>query len=136
MSDEEIDDLVAKLRAMLNRNGFGYAAEEAEDGLYATVGHRARALALINAAEGVTVDLADMELRVLDHLEAEELVFGPDDEDQSVDPVRAQDVGDGVDAGPGGADRLRGPQRRAFVTELAASRGVFRDLRRRLDGED
>jgi hypothetical protein len=136
MSDEEIDDLIAKLQAMLNRNGFGYAAEEAEDGLYATVGRRARALALIDAAEGVTVDLADMELRVLDRLEAEELVFAPDLDDEFGESVRAQGAGDVGDLESGGADRLRGPQRRAFVTELAASRGVFRDLRRRLDGED
>ena len=136
MNDDEMDELIASLRAMLIRYGFGYVAEEAEEGLYPTAGRRARALALIDAAEGVTVDLADIELRLLDRLEAEEIVFQRDDEDEAGDYTRVQDAGGDPEAGAGGGDRLRGPQRYALVAELASRRAVFRQLRRRLDGED
>lgn len=136
MNDDEMDELIAILRAMLIRNGFGYVAEEAEEGLYPTAGRRARALALIEAAEGVTVDLADIELRGLDRLESEEIVFQRDDEDQAGDYTRAQDARGGPEAGVSGSDRLRGPQRYAHVADLASRRAVFRQLRKRLDGED
>jgi hypothetical protein len=136
MSDDEIDELIERLRAMLIRAGFGSTVEEAEHGLYPTAGRRARALALIDAAEGVTVDLADIELRVLDRLGAEEVVFRRDNEDQVDDPSRVSGTGDAADTAAYGEDRLRGPQRRGFLTQIAARRGVFRELRRRLDGEE
>ncbi len=135
MEDQEIDGLIAVLRAMMARNGFGWAADEAEAGLYATAGRRARARALIDAAEGVTVDLAEVEIRMLDRLGAEEVLFKPD-----------PDAGDGErPSGPleedgdfalGDRDRLRGQRRRAALAQLASQRAMFEELRGRLDGDE
>lgn len=127
-----MDGLIADLRAMMARNGFGWAAGEAEAGLYASAGRRARVRALIDAAEGVTVDLAEIEIRTLDRLEAEEIVFKPDpdagDGERSSDPLEDDEVA------RGDPDRLRGQRRRAVLVELASQREVFQQLRGRLDG--
>lgn len=132
MDDEQIEQLITDLRQLLFRKGFAWAAIEAEDSLYSMVALRTRALALINAAESVTVDLADAEL-------AADYVFGgggirfepdeterPDDEE----PLSPRDR-EALDVGPLPPS---GPQRREVLVELAAHREVFAALRRHLDG--
>lgn len=130
MENEEIERLIADLRSMMNGLGFAWAAIEAEETLYPTVAPRTRALALIAAAEGVTVDLAEVELRALDIFGADSIEFEPDDADEQ----------------EGGADRLqpdpreegeagRVVQRRSALVELAAQRSAFDALRRRINGD-
>ena len=132
MDDEEIQRLIIDLREMLFRKGFGWAAVEAEDSLYPTVTPRTRALALISAAEIVTVDLAAVEMAADAILGGEGIRFKPDvagrdnDEDAfALSERRAVDFE---------AEPLLGPKRRAVLADLSARRQVFTVLRSRLDG--
>lgn len=132
MNDEEIERLIIELREMLFRKGFGWAAVEAEESLYPTVTLRTRALALINAAEIVTVDLATVEMAADDTLGGEGVRFKPDEvgRDNDEDAFALRDRG-AVDFD---AEPLSGPQRRAVLADLSARREVFIVLRTRLDG--
>jgi hypothetical protein len=132
MSDEEIERLIIELREMLFRNGFGWAAVEAEESLYPTVAPRTRALALIAAAEIVTVNLAAVEMAADDILGGEGVRFKPDEagRDNDEDASALRDLRD-VDFEP---EPLLGSQRRAILTDLSARRHVFTVLRSRLDG--
>lgn len=132
MDDEEIEQLIADLRELLFRKGFGWAAVEAEDSLNPMVVPRARALALITAAEIVTVDLAEVELAAVDIFGGEDIRFKPDvaepadgEEALTARDRKALDVG---------SPSLSGPQRREVLAGLAAYRKVFAALRSRLDG--
>lgn len=132
MDDEEIEQLIADLRELLFRKGFGWAAVEAEDSLNPMVAPRTRALALITAAEIVTVDLAAVEMAADDILGGEGIRFELEDTEQA-DGEEALAMRDrrvvGVEALP-----LFGPRRRAVLADLAARRQVFTDVRDRLDG--
>ena len=134
MDDEEIEQLIADLRELLFRKGFGWAAVEAEDSLNSMVASRARALALITAAEIVTVDLADVELAVDATFRGGEIHFEPDDTDRPDDEealsLRDRKAFD-VESYP-----PSGPERREVLSELAAHRQVFNLLRSHLDGVD
>lgn len=132
MSDDEVEQLIAELREMLFRKGFGWAAVEAEDSLSPTVAPRTRALALITAAEVVTVDLADVELAADDIFGGEGISFKPDDTER-VDGEEALIPTDRKVLGVGSLP-LSGPQRRVVLANLAANRKVFTALRSRLDG--
>ncbi len=134
MDEAEIERLIADLRKMLVLRGFGWAANEAEEALYPGVASRTRALALIAAAEGVTVDLADVEVGLIKGFVSEDIGFKPDDADTKI-------MDDAVDqAGkrqPLSEDNeLRGGARTAVLLDLRAHRKTFLELRRRLDGFD
>lgn len=132
MNDEEIEQLIADLRELLFRKGFGWAAVEAEDSLNPMVAPRTRALALITAAEIVTVDLADVELAADDILGGEGIRFKPDDTERADDEeVLTPRDRKALDFG---SLPLSGPQRREALKDLAAHRHVFTALRSRLDG--
>jgi hypothetical protein len=132
MDDEEIERLITGLRGLLFRKGFGWAAVDAEDSLYPTVAPRTRALALIAAAEIVTVDLATIEMAADEILGGEGIRFKPDyaarADDEDAVALRDLRAGD-VEAEP-----LSGSQRRTVLADLAAGRQVFTVLRSRLDG--
>lgn len=132
MDDEEIEQLIADLRVLLFRKGFGWAAVEAEDSLNPMVAPRTRALALITAAEIVTVDLADVELAAHDIFGDEGIRFKPDDTEgaDGEEPLSPRDP-KALDAG---SIPLSGPQRREHLADLAAYRQVINSLRNRLDG--
>ncbi|MCC5967191.1 MAG: hypothetical protein JJU24_13760 [Natronohydrobacter sp.] len=132
MDDEEIAQLIADLRELLFRKGFGWAAVEAEDSLDPMVAPRTRALALIAAAEIVTVELADVELAAVDIFGGEGIRFKPDDAD-AADGDKALAARDrkALDVG---SLSLSGPQRHEVLAGLVAYRKVFTALRRRLDG--
>ncbi|MDR6955513.1 hypothetical protein J2X65_004893 [Ancylobacter sp. 3268] len=134
MDNDDIQQLITELRRMLVDNGFGWVVDEAETELYPTVALRTRALALIDATEGVTVNLAEIELRTLDVLEVEGVEFKPDEEDRPDGGVLV-DQASGVEA-IRSADRLRGAERRAKLKQLAEQRFAFQVLRRRLDGDE
>lgn len=132
MDDEEIEQLITELRELLFRKGFGWAAVEAEESLYTTVTPRTRALALINAAEIVTVDLAAMEITADDILGGGGVHFKPDeagrDNDEDAFELRDRRTVDLKE------EPLSGPRRRAVLADLSARREVFIVLRSRLDG--
>lgn len=130
MDDEEVEQLIADLRELLFRKGFGWAAVEAEDSLNPMVAPRTRALALITAAEIVTVDLADVELAADDVFGGEGIRFKPDDTERAdgEEALTPRDRG----ALEVGSRRLSGPQRREVLADLAAHRQVFTALRSRL----
>ena len=132
MNDEEVERLITELREMLFRKGFGWAAVEAEESLYPTVTPRTRALALITAAEIVTVDLAAVEMAADDVLGGEGVRFKPDQagRDNDEDAFTQRDRG----AADFEAEPLLGPQRRAVLADLSGRRRVFTVLRSRLDG--
>lgn len=132
MDDEEIEQLIADLRQLLFRKGFAWAAIEAEDSLNSMVASRTRALALITAAESVTVDLADAELAADDVFGGGSIRFEPDDTERPDDeePLSLRDR-EALDVGPLPPS---GPQRREVLVELAAHREVFAALRSHLDG--
>lgn len=132
MDDEEIEQLIADLRELLFRKGFGWAAVEAEASFNSMVAPRTRALALITAAEIVTVDLADIELSIGDSFFGRGIHFEPDDMDRPDDEEalslrdrKAFDVESYLSSGP---------ERRRALSELAAHRQVFDLLRSHLDG--
>src|SRR5690606_18090818 len=83
MEEEEIERLIAELRAMLRETGFGWVAEQAEAALRPATSHRAVALALLDAAGARTVDLAQAELAAIRQLEVEEVISKPDREGNS-----------------------------------------------------
>jgi hypothetical protein len=130
MDDDEIEQLIAELRILLNTNGFGWAREQAEAALDPSWHRRWLARALVDAAENVTVYLARMELTVRDSFETEDISFEPDNDP---DP-------DGYIFGPDErslaseeeVDRLRDPQRREALEELVGNRDVFKQLRDQL----
>lgn len=131
MDDEEIEQLIAELRELLFRKGFGWAAIEAEDSLNPMAAPRTRALALINAAKIVTVDLADVELAVNDTFGGENIHFEPDETERPDDEEalslrdrKALDVGS---PSPSGAER------RELLSQLAAYRRAFTLLRIHLE---
>lgn len=132
MDDDEIEQLIADLRELLFRKGFGWAAVEAEESLNPAVVSRTRALALITAAEIVTVDLADVELAADDYFGGEGIRFKPDDAERAdgEETLTSRDRG-ALDVG---SLPLSGPQRREVLADLAARRHVFTALRSRLDG--
>jgi hypothetical protein len=132
MDDDETERLISDLRGLLFRKGFGWVAVEAEEGLYPTVATRTRALALIAAAETITVDLAAVELAVDEAFDGQDVRFKPDelgrDEDGDTLAARHQrSVDFDVEA-------LQGQRRRTALADLAARRQVFAVLRSRLDG--
>ncbi len=132
MDDEEIEQLIADLRELLFRKGFGWAAVEAEESLNPMVAARTRALALITTAEIVTVDLADVELAADDILGGEGIHFRPDDTEQADgEEVLTPTDRKALDFG---SLPLYGPQRRKALKDVAARRHVFTALRTRLDG--
>lgn len=132
MDNEEIEQLIADLRELLFRKGFGWATVEAEDSLNPMVAPRTRALALISAAEVVTVDLAGVELAADGVFGGEGIRFKPDDTEW----VDGEDALTRTDrkASDVGLLPLSGPQRREVLEGLAANRQVFTALRSRLDG--
>jgi hypothetical protein len=132
MEDKDIDQLIVEVRGMLIESGFGWAVEQAETGLFPGADGYWTARSLIDAAEAVSIELAETEIWTMDRLGVEDVDFKPD--------VNDNDFGD-VPAGVTGfresileqVDRPRGPQRRAVLEDLAGARSVFEDLRRRLD---
>lgn len=122
--------MVADLRALLIENGFGWAAEQAEQGLPPEVSMMTVALALIQATESVTVDLAEAEIVALDGLGVEDIDFKPPPEEAAeTDGPRARAI-----ISEAGADRLRGPFRRKVLEDLANRRAIFDELRESLNG--
>lgn len=132
MDDEEIEQLIVDLRQLLFRKGFAWAAIEAEDSLNSMVAPRTRALALIAAAETVTVDLADAELAANDVFGGGGIRFEPDDTERpdGEEPLSLRDR-EALNVGPLPPS---GSQRREVLVELAAHREAFASLRSHLDG--
>ncbi len=134
MGNEEIQRLITELRIMLVENGFGWIADEAEADLMPIVALKTRALALIDAVEGATTHLAEVELSALAALDVEDIDFEPDEE---VFPDGGELLGDTTESVEFfGADRLRGVRRRTQLELLAEKRATFTMLRRRLDGDE
>jgi hypothetical protein len=133
MGETEIERLIADLREMLARQGFGWAVDEAEEELYIGVASRTRALALIEAAEGVTVDLADIEVRLINEFVSENIKFNSDQADPETDAGTDQAR---VRQSLSEKDELQGPTRTTVLLDLASHRETFLSLRRRLDGFD
>ncbi len=132
MEDEEVEELISQLREMMDANGFAWARDEAEAVVEPHWQRRWLARALLQAAQSVTVDLAEAELSMFNTFEAE-VEFEPDDTAAPDGDVLATDVGDArqtVDQ----PKRLRGQQRRQMAEQLAGLRGYFGELRGRLDG--
>lgn len=144
MDDREIERLIADLREMMTKAGFGWAVEQAELGVAHNGTQVERAKALIDAAEGVTVDLAAVELRALDGLSVEDIRFESDDldADGDADADAVDDSGDrALTEGirrvpPGEIERPEGLARRVLLRELAGQRMVFGELRSSLDGDE
>ena len=133
MDDDEIEELIAALRSLLDANGFGWAREQAESVVDPRWHRRWLATALLNAAENVTVDLAEVELSMLDAFGYNDVRFERDD---GAEPDGDFIAPDERRATMGGGERLRGTQRRGALQELAGMRHAFEMLRERLDGAD
>lgn len=131
MDDEEIEQLIDKLRALLDEHGFGWAREQAEGALDPAWHRRRLARALIDAAEVVTVDLAEAEIAMLDRFGTDDIYFKPDDEAEPDGEVFVDDERTPTSVK---IERLRGPQRRGILKNLASQRHVFQELRGQLDG--
>lgn len=139
MEDEEVERLIAELREALRQTGFGWAAEQAEAALPADAPARIVAHALVNAAETVTVDLAQAEIASVRQLGVEEIVFKVDpgadgggfDADGDIDG-RALDGSRATAADEGIG--LRGQQRRAALEVMPDYARDFAILRERLNG--
>lgn len=131
MDDEEIEGLIAALQAMLDDNGFSWARQQAEAALDPGWHRRWFARALLDAAENVTVDLAQVELAVLSGLGTDDVNFKPDDgADPDGDTFLPEERSEFAER----IDMLRGPERRETLQRLARMRDEFRMLRAQLNG--
>lgn len=139
MDEEEVEQLIGELRAMLRETGFGWAGEQAEAALQPDTSRYWIARALIEAAEAVTVDLARIEVTAIRILGVKEIVFkrdlgadgddrgeGGDGDRSSTQTIASEDFGDG--------DWFRGPQRLGLLEEMQNFASAFADLKGRLDG--
>ena len=122
MDEEEIERLIADLRELLEKHGFAWLLDEALAGELEEWSRHRIAHALIDAAEGVTVDLAEAELAALKALRVEEIDFKPDESELQ-------------GAVEGDRYPLRGPERRATLERQSTLRKTFAQLRERLDGD-
>lgn len=132
MEEEEVEELISQLREMMDANGFAWAREEAEVAVEPHWQRRWLARALLDAAQSMTVDLADAERSMIQALDAE-VEFEPDDGAAPDGEVVAADLED-VSRTTDRPERLRGQQRRQTIESLAGLRGYFDELRGRLDG--
>lgn len=120
MDEEEIETLISDLRALLERDGFAWAREDAEAALPPESDRRRRAHSLISAIESVTVDIARAEIAIYDELRLEEITFKPDTD------------GDSASADE---DRPHGRQRRKLLMQLSELEPVLAELRARVDDD-
>lgn len=86
----------------------------------------------IDAAETVTVDLAEVELSILDAFDIDDLDFKTDEGADSGDDGIATFESATVSRQ---ADRLRGAQRREVLTKQSRGRDAFQKLRDQLNGD-
>lgn len=121
MDEEEIERLIADLRELLEKHGFAWLIEEATAGGLEERSRSQVAHALIDAAEGVTVDLAQAELAALKGLRVEEIIFKPDEAEFTA-------------ALEGDRYRVRGEERRAALERQSVLAETFAQLRGQLDG--
>lgn len=134
MDNEEIQQLITELRRMLVENGFSWIANEAEADLAPIVAPRTRALALIDAVEGATTQLAEIEISALDVLNVEDIHFEADEERF---PDGRELLGDAMEGAASSiADQIRGARRRARLELLAEKGATFKMLRGRLNGDE
>ncbi|QIR84908.1 hypothetical protein [Paracoccus sp. AK26] len=133
MEDDEIENLIVGLRTLLDDNGFGWAREQAEAALDPGWQRRWLARALLDAAESVTVDLAQAELAMLETLGTDEVDFEPDG---SVDVDGAIVVAAERGSASEMIDQPRGALRRKTIQELASKRYAFQMLREQLGSID
>jgi hypothetical protein len=134
VEDDEVERLIAELREMLRKTGFGWAEEQAQAALPPASPAHIVAQALIDAAETVTVDLAQAEIASLLELEVDEIVFKVDldadgDSDGSgrvLDESKAMSVDEG--------NWLRGQERKAALGVMSRYADVFAQLRVWLNG--
>lgn len=131
MDDEEIEGLIAALRGMLDENGFSWARQQAEAALDPGWHRRWLARALLDAAENVTVDLAQVELAVLSGLGTDDVGLKPDD---GADPDGDTFVPEERSEFTERIDIRRGPERRETLHRLAGMRDEFEMLRAQLNG--
>ncbi|HHV67769.1 hypothetical protein [Brucella intermedia] len=125
MNEAEIEALISDLQRVLSQSEFSWVADAALQNRSPTDSRALVALALLQAIESVTVDLAEVEAAVLERLDVEGVDFQPSYED-------AADVG--TDGRTGEAfveetSRMRGPLRSATIRELASLRSVFTEFR-------
>ncbi|MBX9717574.1 MAG: hypothetical protein K2X36_01870 [Microbacteriaceae bacterium] len=132
MEDGEVEELISQLREMMNAHGFAWARGEAEAAVEPHWQRIWLARALLDAAQSVTVDLAQAELSMLETFDAE-VEFELDDNSALDGDVLAADVV-GAQQATDQPERLGGPQRRRTIEELARLHGYFDELRGRLDG--
>lgn len=132
MEEGEVEELISQLREMMDANGFAWAREEAEAAVEPHWQRRWLARALLDAAQSVTVDLAEVELSMFDTFDAE-VEFERDDGAAPDGEVVAADLEDARQA-TDQPERLRGQRRRETVETLAGLRRYFDELRGRLDG--
>lgn len=128
MNEAEIEVLIYDLQRVLSQSEFSWAAEAAVQNRSPTDSRASVALALLQAIESVTVDLADVEAAMLERLDVESVDFQPSYED-------AADVGTEGRSGEAFVEetsRMRGPLRSATIRELASLRSVFTEFRGRL----
>lgn len=133
MDSEDIQQLITELRRILVEYGFNWVLDEAEADLLPNAPLRTRALALIDAAEGVTTHLAEVELSTLATLEVEEIHFEPDEEAFVEGDLPTRDSMESPDFHS--ADYLSSMQRREQLESLAGKRSTFIKLKRML-GDD
>jgi GNAT superfamily N-acetyltransferase len=132
MEEGEVEELISLLREMMDANGFAWAREEAEAAVEPRWQRRWLARALLDAAQSVTVDLAEAELSMFKTFGAE-VQFERDDGAVPDGEIVAADLEDARQA-TDQPERLSGQQRRQTVEKLADLRGYFDELRERLDG--
>ena len=131
MDDEEIEVWIGVLRGMLDENGFSWARQQAEAALHPGWHRRWLARALLDAAENITVDLAQVELAVSSGLGTDDFGFKPDD---GADPDGDAFVPEQRSEFTERIDMLRGPERRETLHRLAGMRDEFEMLRALLNG--
>jgi len=120
MEEDEIDALIADLSSQLIEYGFAWALEEVEAGLSLEADQRRVAIALVEAVESVTSDLARMELAIPEALKVKEVEF--------VAPPEARFP-------PRQPNEAFGVHRREMALKLAGLAAEYAELKERIRGE-
>ena len=127
MDEDEIEGLTTELRTLLDENGFGWMRQQGEAALDPSWHPRWLALALLDAAENVTVDLANAELAIMDAFGTDEIRFEPGEAEDFDSEITG--MGERSATTEQALEQLHGPQRRGTLEELADTREAFQRLR-------
>lgn len=134
MDEEEVALLIVELREVLEERGFEWLVDQVISSLPSSDSDTHLAIALVDAVEAVTVDLAKAELFAMRTLKVDEILFKPGPNAQSEEGDDQTLVEIATSRATFDYERLRGEERNAVLRNITEAAKTFRDLKERLNG--